>query len=309
MNTVIEINNLTKHYRNIVALDNINLQINKGDIYGLIGRNGAGKSSLLRILCGQSTQFSGNLKLFGIIPKQNSDERKKIGALIEYPSFYPELTGRQNLEYYRIQKGITSKNAVEKVLEDLELVSLADRKFKQYSLGNKQRLGIALALLNKPEILILDEPINGLDPIGIKEIRRFLLDINKAYGTTILISSHILSELEHMVTKVGFIDNGKIIQELSVETLRNKCKRSIVLKVSNPAKVSLLLKNILQCQITLLDNSELKLSGDSIDISQISQVILDANEKILSVYENTDSLEDYFVDLVGGVKNEELPKK
>lgn len=310
MSAVIEVENLTKQYRNIVALDNVNLHINEGEIYGLIGKNGAGKSSLLRILCGQSTQYSGSLKLFGQTIKQDSNERKKIGALIEYPAFYPELTGRQNLEYYRIQKGISQKSAIDKVLNDLNLIPLADRKFKQYSLGNKQRLGIALALLDNPKILILDEPTNGLDPIGIKEIRKLLLGINRDHNITIVISSHILSELEQVITKVGFIDNGKLIQELSMDALKNRCKRSIHLKVTNYDKIYHLLKNKLKnCEVSQLDNFEIQLSGDDIDISDISKIIFDANEKILSVHESTDSLEDYFFHLVGGAGNEQLSEK
>ncbi|WP_106765802.1 ABC transporter ATP-binding protein [Paenibacillus faecalis] len=305
MSTVIEIENLTKKYRNIVALDRINLQVKEGEIYGLIGRNGAGKSSLLRILCGQSTQYLGSVKLFGTKIKENSHVRNKIGALIEYPAFYPELTGRQNLEYYRIQKGISQKESVEKVLHDMNIANLADRKFKQYSLGNKQRLGIALALLNNPEILILDEPTNGLDPVGIKEIRKFLLEINRNYNTTIIISSHILSELEHIITKVGFIDQGRMIKELSAEALKSKSKRATILKVTNHEKIFLLLKNKLQdCQVTLLDHDEIEVSGDMIDISEISRMILDANEKILSMRENVASLEDYYFNLIGSAANE-----
>ncbi|USB33638.1 ABC transporter ATP-binding protein [Paenibacillus sp. YPG26] len=310
MRAVIEVENLTKQYRSIMALDHVNLHIQEGEIYGLIGKNGAGKSSLLRILCGQSTRYSGSVKLFGHTVKQDSNERKRIGALIEYPAFYPELTGRQNLEYYRIQRGISQKGAVEKVLNDLNLVPLADRKFKQYSLGNKQRLGIALALLDNPRILILDEPTNGLDPIGIKEIRRLLLSINREHNITIVISSHILSELEQVISKVGFIDNGKLIQELTMDELRTKCTRSVRLKVSNYDKIHLLLRNHLNnCEIRLLDNSEIQLSGDHLEISDITKLILDAGEKIHSVHESHDSLEDYFFQLVGGAEHEQLSEK
>lgn len=310
MKPVIETENLSKRYGNIIALNKVNLQIKEGDIYGLIGRNGAGKSSLLRVLCGQSTQYSGNVKLFGRNIKQDFEERKKIGTLIEYPAFYPELTGRQNLEYYRIQKGISQKSRIQRVLHDLDLIQLADRKFKQYSLGNKQRLGIALALLNEPKVLILDEPTNGLDPFGIKEIRNFLLAINKTYNTTILISSHILSELEQLITKVGFIDKGNVIEELSIEDLRKKCSRSIHIKVSRPDKIYPLLKEqLLQCQVTRSDHSNIKISGDYIDISELSTIVSTANEKILTVNECADTLEDYFINLIGGADHEQIPKK
>ncbi|PQP85200.1 bacitracin ABC transporter ATP-binding protein [Paenibacillus sp. PCH8] len=303
MSTLIKIENLNKQYRNTLALDNINLRINEGDIYGLIGKNGAGKSSLLRVLCGQSTQYSGEIELFGKKLKQGSDQRGNIGSLIEYPAFYPELTGRQNLEYYRIQKGITDKKRIEKLLNDLDLNKFAEKKFKQYSLGNKQRLGIALALLNDPKILILDEPINGLDPIGIKEIRNFLLELNKTSNTTILISSHILSELEHLITKIGFIDNGKMIKEISIEDFKKIAKSSIIIKVSNYNKIYPLLKNTFKNnEVTLQDNLAIKISGEHIDISGISKVILQADEKIQSIHEDTDSLEDYFINLVGGVE-------
>lgn len=307
MTTLIKTENLNKHYRNTLALNNVNLSINEGDIYGLIGKNGAGKSSLLRVLCGQSTQYSGRIELFGKNLKQGSEQWGDIGTLIEYPAFYPELTGRKNLEYYRIQKGIKEKNRIEKILNDLDLIKFADKKFKQYSLGNKQRLGIALALLNNPKILILDEPTNGLDPIGIKEIRRLLLDINKKSKTTILISSHILSELEHLVTKIGFIDNGKIIEEISVEDFRSTVKNSIIIKVLNFNKIFPILKDTFKNnEVTLLDNMDIKISGKHIDISSISQIILQADEKIQSIHERTDSLEEYFINLVGGMDNEKL---
>lgn len=310
MNPVIETANLSKRYGNIVALNEINLQIRKGDIYGLIGRNGAGKSSLLRVLCGQSTQYSGNVKLFGKDIKLDFEERKKIGTLIEYPAFYSELTGRQNLEYYRIQKGISDKSRVNRVLHDLDLNQFANRKIKQYSLGNKQRLGIALALLNEPKILILDEPTNGLDPFGIKEIRKFLLGINKTYNTTIIISSHILSELEQLITKVGFIDKGRLVDELSINDLRKKCTRSIHIKVSRPDKIYPLLKNkLLQCRVTRSDHSDIIISGGHIDISELSTIISNTNEKILSVNEYSDTLEDYFINLIGGADNEQLHQK
>ena len=207
------------------ALDKINMSVKKGDIYALIGKNGAGKTTLLRLFTGQNAPDYGSIELFGQTGTHGLNEaRKRTGAIIETPAFYPFFSAERNLEYYRIQRGIDDPSIVETVLKETGLYEAKDKKFKNFSLGMKQRLGIALSLMHDPEFLILDEPINGLDPAGIVEMRKLMLRLNKENGLTIIISSHILSELANMATCYGFIDHGQILQEMSAEELEAKEK-------------------------------------------------------------------------------------
>ena len=214
------------------ALDKINMSVKKGDIYALIGKNGAGKTTLLRLFTGQNAPDYGIIELFGKKGTHGLNEaRKRTGAIIETPAFYPFFSAERNLEYYRIQRGIDDPSIVETVLKETGLYEAKDKKFKNFSLGMKQRLGIALSLMHDPEFLILDEPINGLDPAGIVEMRKLMLRLNKENGLTIIISSHILSELANMATCYGFIDHGQILQEMSAEELEAKEKSYVKVQI------------------------------------------------------------------------------
>ena len=209
---ILQTQELTRRYGHTVALDRASITVEKGQIFGLVGRNGAGKTTLIRLISGQSVPTSGQISLFG----QTSDSslnkaRSRTGAMVEIPSFYPYLTARQNLEYYRIQRGIPGKNCVEEALELVNLTDTGKKKFKTFSLGMKQRLGLALALMNQPEFLLLDEPINGLDPEGIVEFRELLLRLNRERQTTILISSHITSDLEKAADYIAYLHQGKLL--------------------------------------------------------------------------------------------------
>lgn len=206
---------LQKAYGSCKALDGVNMLVRRGDVYGLVGRNGAGKTTLMRMITGQSEATGGEMELFGASGKNMRAQRSRTGAMIEIPSFSPFLTARENLEYYRLQRGIPGRQTVDEVLEQVDLADTGKKKFKSFSLGMKQRLGLALALMNRPEFLLLDEPINGLDPEGIVEFRNLLLELNRQYQTTILISSHILSELQNLATCYGFIDSGRMLEQLS----------------------------------------------------------------------------------------------
>ena len=207
---------LTKRYGAHTAVDRVDLAVNRGEIYGLVGRNGAGKTTLIRMVTGQTLPTGGALALFGASGgKELSAARARTGVMVETPSFYPYLTARQNLEYYRIQRGIPGKNVVDQVLSEVDLADTGKKTFKNFSLGMKQRLGLALALMARPDFLLLDEPINGLDPEGIVEFRNLLLRLNQERQTTILISSHILSELANLATCYGFIDNGVMLEQIS----------------------------------------------------------------------------------------------
>ena len=217
---ILQTRDLTRRYGHTLALDHAALSVEKGQIFGLVGRNGAGKTTIIRMVTAQTAPTEGELSLFGETgEKALSRARSRTGAMVETPSFYPYLTARQNLEYYRLQRGIPGRRVVDEVLEEVDLASTGKKTFKNFSLGMKQRLGLALALMNHPEFLLLDEPINGLDPEGIVEFRNLLLQLNRERQTTILISSHILSELGNLATCYGFIDNGRMLEQISAKAL------------------------------------------------------------------------------------------
>ena len=305
MQTVIETKQLTKKYKNFMALTPTNLTLEKGCIYGLVGRNGAGKTTLLKMLLGQATPTSGEISLFGKTGSDLGQVRKRIGAIVERPAFYPNLTGKQNLEYYRIQKGIAEKENVDKVLREMNLTEFANKKFKHYSLGNKQRLGLALSLLGNPDLLILDEPINGFDPMGIIEIRKLLLELNQRRHITILISSHILSELENMITRVGFIDKGQLIEEMEMDELRKKCQRYIEMKVDKSEKaVAILEKELGLTEYEVSKGHVVQIHTSKDFIPKISKALNLSGIEVHSIVEIEHSLEDYFIGLVGGEQHD-----
>ena len=228
---ILEAHDLTKEYRHTVALDHIDLKIEKGKIYGFIGQNGAGKTTFLRLVTGLAFPTSGTLSLWGkTVEKELQEQRKRIGCMIETPALFPTMTAYQNMEIQRIQRGIPDKAVIQKTLDMVGLKDTGKKAVRNFSLGMRQRLGIAIALLNTPEFLILDEPINGLDPAGIVEIRNLLKSLNKEYGMTILVSSHILEELYQTASEFILIDKGKIIEEISDRELNDRCKRHIAIK-------------------------------------------------------------------------------
>ena len=220
---------LCKQYGPAIAVDHIDMRIEKGQIYGLVGKNGAGKTTLIRMIASQSVPTSGEIELFGATGKSLGRMRARTGAIVETPSFYPYLTASQNLEYYRLQRGIAVKNCVEDTLEMVGLADTKDKKFKNFSLGMKQRLGLGLAIMSQPDLLLLDEPINGLDPMGIIEFRDILLQLNADKNITILISSHILSELSNLATHYGFIEKGRMIQQISAKEISERCRECLEL--------------------------------------------------------------------------------
>ena len=221
--TVIKMNSISKKIRNTVILNDLNMTVYENDIYGFIGQNGAGKSTTMKIIMSLVKETQGQLELFE--STDNQVNRGRIGAIIEQPAFYPYMTAYENLQYYIKFKGIVEANSIENVLKMVGLENAATKKYKNYSLGMKQRLGLALALINNPDLLILDEPLNGLDPQGIAELRETLRHLNKKYGITMVISSHILDELEMIATRYGFIHKGHMIEEITVDELHEKLKK------------------------------------------------------------------------------------
>ena len=303
---ILSTKNLTKKYNSTFAVNNINLEVKQGDIYGLAGKNGAGKTTLLRMITGQAFSTEGGMELFGErTPEGLSKGRKRIGTIIEVPSFYNNLTAEQNLEYYRIQRGIPGKNCVAEALQEVGLSHAGKKKYKSFSLGMKQRLGLALALMNKPELLLLDEPINGLDPFGIVEIRNLLLRLNQEKNITILISSHILSELSNLVTYYGFIDNGNLVKQVSAEALSKECNRYIELKVDKVEVMTALLESQLGCTSYQVTPDHSIHIFDFLDHpAKVSQLAVNNGVGLNSIMTKEINLENYFIQLVGGESND-----
>lgn len=303
---ILKTNQLTKKYRNIVALDNINLSIKKGDIYGFIGQNGAGKSTLLRMITGLSFPSEGSFELFGNEnSKMLTESQKRIGAIIESPALFPNMTAYENLEVHRLQKGIPGRDCIKNTLELVGLSNTGKKKAKNFSLGMKQRLGLAIALLSDPEFLILDEPTNGLDPMGIVELRELIKKLNKEKGLTILISSHILSELYQLANQYGIIHKGKLLEELSAKELDERCKQHLRIKVDQPTMGTTVLESKLSTtDFEVLQDGTIKLYDYLDNVREVSLALTDSGLVIEHLSQNGDSLESYFSNLVGGVHHE-----
>ena len=297
---VLKTNALTKKYKNQIAVDNISITIEKGDIFGLIGLNGAGKTTLMRLITALTFADSGEMEILGErTPQGLMKARERIGCIIETPAFYKNLTAIENLEYYRIQRGIPEKKLVFDVLKLVELEDNDKKKYKNFSLGMKQRLGLALAILNHPDFIILDEPINGLDPVGIVEMREIIKKLNKE-GITILISSHILSELSMVATKYGIIHHGKLIKEITDEELKENCKRSILIKVDDSQKAVVILETVLHTlKYKVTGTGELRIYDYLDNPSEVAGALFSKGIKVSGIQEIGDNLEDYFRTLIG----------
>jgi len=246
---ILEMKHITKAYKGNLALNDVSITINRGEIYGLVGNNGAGKTTLMRMVAGAAFEDEGSITLFSKTnPKEMQKERKRVGTLIEDPGFFSNMTAEDNLEYFRLQFGIPGKETVQKILTEVHLQDTKKKKYKDFSLGMKQRLGIGLALLQTPEFLILDEPINGLDPAGIIEVRQTLLEMNQKKNTTILISSHILTEMANIATKYGFLSHGKLLEEISADDMLKKCNTYLDIAVRDTKGMCVLLEKELSYQ-------------------------------------------------------------
>ena len=293
--------NLTRTYGAVKALDNVTLTVHKGDIYGLVGRNGAGKTTLLRLISGQSIPTSGDLELFGTAGHGAFKHRNRTGVIIETPSFYPYLTARENLEYYRMQRGLPGKGLVEEALERVHLQDTGKKKFKSFSLGMKQRLGLALALMNRPDFLLLDEPINGLDPEGVAEFRTLMKELNRDHGTTILISSHILTELASIATCYGFLEQGKLLEEITAEALHEKCRTCLLASVDNAPKAATILETALGCSsYDVLPGNVLQIYAFLDAPQKVSAALSQGGVALYGLEQKGMDLENYFLQLIGG---------
>ncbi|BDQ45089.1 TPA: ABC transporter ATP-binding protein [Enterococcus faecium] len=301
-NYIIETKNLTKVYGEQKAVNSANLHIEKGSIYGLLGRNGAGKTTIMKMILGLTDITNGEVSVFNQNIKGN--EKKiypRIGAIIETPGFYPNLTGTENLEIFALLRGTAFPDAVKNALEVVGLPHKDKKLFGNYSLGMKQRLGIANAILHDPEVLILDEPTNGLDPIGIAEVRNFIKDLSIKKGKTILISSHILSEITLLADTVGIIDKGVLLEESSMEELNKKNRKYIMLEVSDVSKTTIVLeKEFGITNYSVEDNNHVKIYSHGLDMAKINKSLVMNGISVASSQTCNDSLEDYFKKITGG---------
>ena len=291
--------NLTKKYKNFTAIDNINIQIKKGDIYGLIGRNGAGKTTLMKMITTLTNKTSGEFELFGEKDNNLDKSKRRIGCLIENPAFFSNLSVYNNLKYYAIQKGIIGE---EQITDALLLVGLNDdrkKKFKNLSLGMKQRLGIAYAILDNPDFIILDEPINGLDPIGISDLREVFKKLNEERNITILISSHILSELYLVANRFCIIEKGRVLKELTKEELDIECSKCIVIRTNDVKKAAVVLeKELGTTNYKIINKEEIRLYDYLESVEKVNKVLVKNDLNIKQIQETGISLEDYFKTLI-----------
>ncbi|MEE1074484.1 MAG: ATP-binding cassette domain-containing protein [Acutalibacteraceae bacterium] len=303
MGSILTTNELSKKYKNHMAVNCVDMNIDKGDIYGFVGENGSGKTTVIRLITGLISPYSGSFSLFGVdsSSKAIGSARSRIGAIVEKPSIYMNMSAYDNLKTQCTILGIEDNGKIASVLKDVGLESVyADKKHaSNFSLGMRQRLGIAMALLGDPEFLILDEPLNGLDPAGIVEIRELILKLNKERGITFLISSHILTELSLVATKYGIISKGKIIKEITAEQLHNECSKNTEITADEPQKLLEVISGIIpKDRIKDIQNG-VRIMGE-VDLTETLSAVISAGIKILSVNCNETSFEEYYLSVIGG---------
>lgn len=300
--SMIETHNLTKRYGNQASVSNLNIHVKKGRIYGLLGRNGAGKTTTMKMLLGLTAPTSGEVRIFGR-PMQGNENKilPRIGCLIESPGFYPNLTATENLKIFAMLRGMNKPGYVKGALELVNLPQRDKKLFSEYSLGMKQRLAIALAVMHEPEVLILDEPINGLDPIGIAEVRSFIRELCDARGKTILISSHILSEISLLADDIGIIDRGVLLEEESLKELEEKNAKFVHFIISDAKKAAQLIGNLFHTKnMRIADNYNLYLYDTSLSVAKMNRIFMENDIDIKEAHLCEDTLEDYFKKITGG---------
>ena len=299
---IIETRHLTKQYGTQKSVSDLNIHVKKGRVYGLLGRNGAGKTTTMKMLLGLTEPTSGEIELWGKPLRGNEKEvLPRIGSLIESPGFYPNLTATENLRIFAALRGVPSRHAVKDALDLVGLPYRDKKLFSQYSLGMKQRLAIALAVMHDPELLILDEPTNGLDPIGIAEIRSFIRRLCDEGGKTVLLSSHILSEISLMADDIGIIDHGVLLEEESLSALESKNGRFIHLGISDAAQAARLLETVLHTgQFRIDDDKSIRIFDTSLSLSLLSETMVKGGVALYDLHLCENTLEDYFKRVTGG---------
>lgn len=301
-NLIVETNNLSKCYGTNMVVNHVNIHVKRGSIYGLLGRNGAGKTSIMKMMLGLTSITDGRITVFGMpLATSKTQILPRIGAMIETPGFYPNLTATENLQILTSLRGVTNKSAIQ---ESLELVGLSykDKKlFSEYSLGMKQRLGIAASIVHDPELLILDEPTNGLDPIGIAEMRTFIRELCNIKGKTVLISSHILSEIALLADDIGIIDHGVMLEEESLKELEEKNAKFVRFIVSDAKKAAQIITNTFGLKnIQIIDTNTVYLYDMTLPVAKINRIFIEAGIDVNEAHLCENTLEDYFKKITGG---------
>ena len=304
MDYILEARSLSKHYGRFKALDGMNMHVPKGAIYGLVGKNGAGKTTLIRLICGLQEPSSGSFTLYGT---ENRDKaivraRRRMGAVVETPSLYPDMTAEDNLKMQYRVLGLPSFEGIDQLLQLVGLEHTGKKKARNFSLGMKQRLGIAVALAGDPDFLVLDEPVNGLDPQGIIEIRELILKLNRERQISVLISSHILDELSRLATHYGFIDSGRMVKEISAEELDTVCRKCVRLVVSDVKPLARVLDSM-GIEYNILSPTQADVFA-RVNLSGLVNALAKENCELIAAQERDESLESYYVNLVGGVRHD-----
>lgn len=303
METILETENLSKRYRHYQALDNLTMVVPKGSIYGLVGKNGAGKTTLIRVVCGLQAPTAGSYSLYGARygEAKLNRVRRRMGAVVETPALYPNLTAKQNLELQYRVLGLPDNSGISQLLELVGLSNTGNKKAGNFSLGMKQRLGIAVALCGDPDFLVLDEPVNGLDPQGIVEMRELILRLNRQRQITVLISSHILDELSKIATHYGFIDGGRMVKEISAHDLESACRKCVRVEVTSTLPLSRILDNF-GLEYRVLSKTRADIYGE-VNITALVESLKAENCQLLSLKERDETLESYYINLIGGGTN------
>ncbi|MDM5156714.1 ABC transporter ATP-binding protein [Bacillus sp. DX1.1] len=299
---ILKINQLTKVFQGKEVISGVNMHVKKGEIYGFLGPNGAGKTTIMKMITNLIKPTSGDIEIFGEKLTDTSYEvLKRMGTIIEYPIFYEKLTARENLYLHCEYMGYYDKKAIDRALDLVNLHNVDDKKVKDFSLGMKQRLGIARAITTKPELLILDEPINGLDPIGIKELRELFKILCKEYGITLLVSSHILGEMEQMADTIGVIQNGKLIKEVSMKSINGKQTEYIEISTPDVKRAAYILENKLRItNYKIISESMIRIYEMTATQQEISKTLIMNDVAIESINKKHSSLEEYFLNLMNG---------
>ena len=300
METVLQTNSLTKKYRNFQALNGLTMRVPKGSIYGLVGKNGAGKTTLIRLVCGLQEPTSGYFTLYGI--RNDSRDiikaRRRMGAVVETAAIYLDMTAEENLKYQYLLIGLPSYHGIPELLKLVGLENTGKKKARNFSLGMKQRLGIAIALVGDPDFLVLDEPVNGLDPQGIVDIRELILKLNRERQITILISSHILDEISRLATHYGIIDRGRMVKELSAEELDAACRKCVRIEVTDTAALARVLDSMnLEYKIISATTADVYAK---VNVTRLTTALAEEGCEVESLQEKDESLESYYISLVGG---------
>ncbi|RCX18274.1 ABC-2 type transport system ATP-binding protein [Anaerobacterium chartisolvens] len=302
MSYILKTVNLTKAFKGREAVSSVNIHIKKGEIYGFLGPNGSGKTTLMRMAANLIKPTEGEIEIFGDkLTDKSYEVLKRMGTIIETPVFYEKLTARENLELHCEYMGYYDKGAVDKAFELVNLKDIEKKPVKEFSLGMKQRLGIARAITTKPEFLMLDEPINGLDPIGIREVRNLFKILNKEYGITLLISSHILGEIEQIADTIGVINNGRLLKQVSMESIREEDSEYLEITTNNCKGAAYVLENDLGItNFRVIENNCIRIYGSSIPQSELSKTLILKDIAIDSINRKDVSLEDYFMKILNG---------